>query len=178
MPVEIEMCPSLASACSTVKTRTTLDHNQSDQQIEDWLAGNTCFVCDRLLGPDIHDCYEILVLNGTVPGHEQYPPIEGASSETSGISAQSEMCFSLVGDGTRPFHDRDLHIEGPSPKKKKERSSQYRGVHRNASGTWQAKIQVRGKRVTLGSFENEVDAAKEVDRHAIKFTALDGKFRV
>lgn len=52
--------------------------------------------------------------------------------------------------------------------------SQFKGVHLfKSTGKWQAQISNNGKRIHLGYFHSEIDAAKEYDRAAIK---LHGRF--
>ena len=58
---------------------------------------------------------------------------------------------------------RSIDIPGRSIRKIKE--SRFRGVSRQASG-WRARLQVGGKRVMLGTFRTEEEAAKAYDAAA------------
>ena len=59
---------------------------------------------------------------------------------------------------------------------KKPSRSQYKGVDwANDMKRWRARIRVNGKRIYIGSFENEIDAAKAYDNAAKKF---HGQFAV
>lgn len=52
--------------------------------------------------------------------------------------------------------------------------SGYKGVYfHKATGKWQAEIQIAGKRVHLGLFEQKIDAAKSYDRASLR---LFGEF--
>lgn len=51
-------------------------------------------------------------------------------------------------------------------KQKKTSSSKFKGVHRRLKGGWVARIQVNGKRISLGDFSDEVDAARAYDAAA------------
>ena len=53
---------------------------------------------------------------------------------------------------------------------KKPSRSQYKGVDwANDMKRWRARIRVNGKRIYIGSFENEIDAAKAYDNAAKKY---------
>lgn len=48
-------------------------------------------------------------------------------------------------------------------------ASQYKGVNWHACrGTWRVRIQVEGKRVSLGTYRSEIEAAKVYDQAAVK----------
>lgn len=52
-------------------------------------------------------------------------------------------------------------------------TSSYKGVSRTASGRWLAQIQSAGRKVWLGTFKDELDAAEAYDRAAVE---LFGEF--
>ena len=47
-------------------------------------------------------------------------------------------------------------------------SSRFRGVHRHPNGRWEARIQEGTKRIYIGKFNTEVEAAKAYDRALVK----------
>ena len=57
--------------------------------------------------------------------------------------------------------------------RKRQGSSEYRGVRLNKNGTWSSRIQVNGKRIRLGCYDCEIEAARVRDYH-IKENKLKG----
>lgn len=45
-------------------------------------------------------------------------------------------------------------------------SSGYKGVYRSRSGAWLARIQLKKKKIHLGTFDNKVDAARAYNEKA------------
>lgn len=58
------------------------------------------------------------------------------------------------------------HSQNAINRKKKGSSSKYKGVHRYYDHGWRACIQHQGKRVNIGVFRDEVEAALAYDRQA------------
>jgi hypothetical protein len=55
-------------------------------------------------------------------------------------------------------------------KQKGSHSSKYKGVSwLSREKKWQARIQANGRKIFIGSFKNEIDAAKAYDRAAKKY---------
>ena len=51
-------------------------------------------------------------------------------------------------------------------KKRQKSKSGFKGVTRNGKNRWMAKIEVKGKTIYLGNFQDPKDAAKAYDRGA------------
>ena len=60
----------------------------------------------------------------------------------------------------------------------RDTTSRHKGVCRYLKGTWQAGIKVNGKRINLGHFDDEIDAARAYDRAALihfgEFARING----
>lgn len=54
-------------------------------------------------------------------------------------------------------------------RKIKQKTSKYKGVHKRENGKWRAAIRVNYKLINLGTFINEIDAAKTYNENALKF---------
>ena len=66
------------------------------------------------------------------------------------------------------LHDEDKEKEtGPSGSVGTKRSA-FKGMYSKVNGKWCSQISIDGKMTTLGTFENEVDAAQAFDSSARK----------
>lgn len=90
---------------------------------------------------------------------------------------QGDIVDHIDGDGLNNTR-KNLRLvtasqNGANRRKFKNKTSIYKGVHKRENGKWRAAIRLRGKLTNLGTFNDEIDAAKAYNKAA---SALFGDF--
>lgn len=97
-------------------------------------------------------------------------------------AGDNEVVDHINGDtfDNRSSNLRKCSAEGNAKNRKKQKSptsSKFKGVHKVRSG-WAARIQVNGKRMALGVFADEIEAAKAYDDAAQQYHGSFAKFNL
>eukprot|EP01016_Furgasonia_blochmanni_P001937 TRINITY_DN10768_c0_g1_i1.p2 TRINITY_DN10768_c0_g1~~TRINITY_DN10768_c0_g1_i1.p2 ORF type:complete len:155 (-),score=15.98 TRINITY_DN10768_c0_g1_i1:145-609(-) len=86
----------------------------------------------------------------------------------SALAAKFEECKLKIENTSNSCRDTPVYVEQTySKKSSKSRSSKYRGVSKNGN-QWQAIIMVNNKKRYVGSYANEIQAARAYDLAAIQ----------
>ncbi|KAJ6796924.1 DNA-binding protein RAV1 [Iris pallida] len=108
--------------------------------------------------------------------------MEGNSSSSSSSCCIEEVCsdapaadttLQRVGGGTSAVLDPDTSSPGVESESRKLPSSRYKGVVPQPNGRWGAQIYERHRRIWLGTFKDEPDAARAYDVAARSFRGRD-----
>ena len=68
---------------------------------------------------------------------------------------------------TRKMTDKDFYLSQASRPRAANAYSKYRGVSKGNKGMYRATLTFKGKRYYLGTYENEIDAARAYNKAAL-----------